>query len=326
MGDLWVEDPVGLDAAEQLALDAARRSGVSVRELSSPVEHLAAEGLLARIWNTGAGRPPMSRDLMRAIAWSGGYVAGAYLGNDLVGVSVAFLTAGGAKGSAALADDSAVPRLDGEDATVAPVRLVPGMAVQLHSHLAGAAPESAGRRVGTALKLHQRAWALARGIEAITWTFDPLVRRNAYFNLTKLGAEATQYLSDFYGDMDDGINAGQGSDRLAVRWDLRRPPGPPVRAVPADAPALIAAGQVVLGASPDGLPAPASVSDPTGPWLCLVPEDIEDLRRRDPGAARQWRLAVRAVMAPALTGGRQIASFDRAGWYLMVSRQTEERS
>ena len=45
-----------------------------------------------------------------------------------------------------------------------------------------------GRNLGRALKLYQRQWAIDRGLSEITWTFDPLVSRNAYFNLVKLGA------------------------------------------------------------------------------------------------------------------------------------------
>ena len=85
------------------------------------------------------------------------------------------------------------------------------------------------RNVGYALKLHQRAWALQRGIATITWTFDPLVRRNAYFNLAKLGVRATRYLPNFYGAMQDPINAGDDTDRLLVDWDLASPPKRPDR-------------------------------------------------------------------------------------------------
>ena len=92
--------------------------------------------------------------------------------------------------------------------------------LSLHSHLAGVLPARAGRGHGEALKRHQWRWARERGLEAITWTFDPLVRRNAVFNLVKLGARVTAYHEDFYGEIHDGINAGERTDRLVVRWEV----------------------------------------------------------------------------------------------------------
>ena len=74
--------------------------------------------------------------------------------------------------------------------------------------------------MGFALKLHQRAWALSRDVTTITWTFDPLVCRNAYFNVAKLAATPAEYLPDFYGEMDDVINGSDDSDRLLVHWPL----------------------------------------------------------------------------------------------------------
>ena len=74
--------------------------------------------------------------------------------------------------------------------------------------------------VGFELKQHQRRWCLERGVKTIEWTTDPLVRRNAYFNLTKLGARASDYLVNFYGAMTDGLNAGEESDRLLISWEL----------------------------------------------------------------------------------------------------------
>ena len=82
-------------------------------------------------------------------------------------------------------------------------------------------PTYAGRAVGTAIKLHQRDWALAHGGTAITWTYDPLVARNAHFNLNRLGARPERYLLDVYGELRDDLNRGDPSDRLLVRWSLK---------------------------------------------------------------------------------------------------------
>ncbi|PJI52362.1 hypothetical protein CTI14_43535, partial [Methylobacterium radiotolerans] len=67
----------------------------------------------------------------------------------------------------------------------------------LHSHIAGVSGRMRGRSVGFALKVHQRAWALSEGLEEISWTFDPLISRNAHFNLVKLAAEPTSYHRNF---------------------------------------------------------------------------------------------------------------------------------
>ena len=93
-----------------------------------------------------------------------------------------------------------------------------------------------------------------------TWTFDPLVRANARFNLVKLGAVAVAYLTDFYGEMQDGINAGDRSDRCAVKWELDDPgPRPPAPVHPSKArspPSWCQRATVLLAVGPD---------DATGP-------------------------------------------------------------
>ncbi|NBP52503.1 MAG: GNAT family N-acetyltransferase, partial [Actinobacteria bacterium] len=77
------------------------------------------------------------------------------------------------------------------------------------------------------LKVAQREWALARGITEIRWTFDPLIARNAFFNLTRLGAVGAVYHADLYGTMTDPVNAGDATDRVEARWDLTGPVGHP---------------------------------------------------------------------------------------------------
>ncbi|MCI2429192.1 hypothetical protein LM602_04720 [Candidatus Acetothermia bacterium] len=76
---------------------------------------------------------------------------------------------------------------------------------------------------GYELKLKQREAVLAQEIELITWTFDPLVSSNAYFNLHKLGVISNRYERDLYGDMRDRLNAGLETDRLTVEWWINSP-------------------------------------------------------------------------------------------------------
>src|SRR5205823_7392831 len=75
-----------------------------------------------------------------------------------------------------------------------------------HSHMLGVVQDAQSRGVGYALKLAQRAACLDAGIDEVRWTYDPLVARNARFNLVKLGAVATRFLPGFYGEMTDRLN------------------------------------------------------------------------------------------------------------------------
>ncbi|MGI8867414.1 MAG: GNAT family N-acetyltransferase [Mycobacteriales bacterium] len=283
------------DDAHDAAAAAAAASGLTVREVSDPAEHRVIEHLLSGIWSTGH-KPPMPGDIMRMLSYTGSYVAGAYRGTRLVGAGVGFLT-------------DALPEIG---------------AAHLHSHVLGVASAERGRQVGFALKLHQRAWALARGFDRITWTFDPLVRRNAHFNLSKLGAQPTRYLLDFYGDMPDGLNAGQGSDRLLVEWPLQAPhvhaaahgtPAQPDARWPAAGARRVL--RVGAGDAPerDG----RSGGGPgRGTAVCQIPQDIEALREADPEAGLAWRRALRSVLSPAMADGAHIAGFDRTLGYLLV--------
>jgi predicted GNAT superfamily acetyltransferase len=248
-----------------------------------------ADLLLADIWATGPASP-VPAHLMRALAHSGNYVAGAWAGTQLVGASVAVL---------AWHDGS----------------------VGLHSHVTGVVSWLRGTHVGLALKLHQRAWALERGIDEIGWSFDPLIRRNAWFNLKKLGAEAVAYEPDFYGSMTDGINAGDMTDRCLVRWALTasdvmaRCEGLGVNTDGPDPP-----GTRLLDEGRDGYPV---VTSPTPPGdepvqLCRVPADIEGWRQAQPERARAWRLALRHTLGIVMAAGFVARTMTRDGCYVLT--------
>jgi predicted GNAT superfamily acetyltransferase len=170
----------------------------------------------------------------------------------------------------------------------------------LHSHAAGVTKAGAGRHIGFALKQNQRAWAIGHGLTTVTWTYDPLVRRNAFFNVTRLGARPVEYLVDFYGEMTDAINAGQGSDRLMVHWDLT-----------SDAVARCATRSI---AEPESPTTPNPLSDNHVRYV-QVPADIELMRREDPTEARRWRMAVRETLGGLLATGWSVVSVSREGYY-----------
>src|SRR5262249_7464429 len=92
--------------------------------------------------------------------------------------------------------------------------------LHLHSHMLAVLEPWQARGVGFALKLAQRAAALDAGVSDMRWTFDPMLLRNARFNLVKLGTVGTRLLRDFYGDREDELNRGERSDRFEVSWPL----------------------------------------------------------------------------------------------------------
>ncbi|GAB2847009.1 GNAT family N-acetyltransferase [Microbacterium insulae] len=227
--------------------------GIDIRPLDTVAEVHRASQVLADVWGgDNGGMPP---NLLRALAHSGNYAVGLYQADRMVGASVAFFAAPAAR--------------------------------SMHSHITGVLPGLQSRGLGRALKQHQREWALARDVGHITWTFDPLVARNAHFNLRTLGTRVTEYLVDHYGPMDDGVNRGDETDRVMVSWALAAPPVP----TPGDE-------RVV-----------ASVA---------VPRDIETLRREAPADAAAWRVRVREAILARLGEGLVIGGFDDDRGYLFV--------
>jgi predicted GNAT superfamily acetyltransferase len=282
------------DATPDAAADrAAAAAGVRVREVSLLEDLREVYRLYDGIWRPDPKNPPVTTELLRALTKAGNYAAGAYDGTELVGACVGFF---------------AVP-----DART-------GGPLELHSHIAGVSKASLGRSVGFALKQHQRAWALRRGVARIAWTFDPLVSRNAYFNLAKLAALPAEYLPNFYGGMHDGINGSDESDRLLVHWDLASPDVQAasvgrLRAVDAEELRTLGAS-VGLSRSADGRPQLGTVEGAT--VLVAVPSDIEAIRSVDPAGAQAWRMAVREVLGAAMAQGARVVGFDRSGWYVVA--------
>jgi predicted GNAT superfamily acetyltransferase len=248
---------------------------VTVRELAGSREMVAASTLWDAIWFRADSGHEVDPALMVALSHAGGYLAAAFVGPTMVGAALGFW---------------GVPT----DGT-------------LHSHITGVLPEHAGRGIGSAIKAHQRDWVLARGGTAITWTFDPLVSRNAHVNLNRLGARPESYLPDLYGDLDDDLNRGDPSDRLLVRWRLSEAASP--RSAAPAAPLLV---------DRDGTPELATAGADTARATALtvaVPDDVTTLRRTDPAAASRWRTAVRDALLPRLDSGWSITGFDRATGY-----------
>ena len=309
MPDMLAETVVAetvLAEAGETAARAAKAAGVVIRELGTLDELGAMIALFDEIWAPEGGDSSLRLDLLRAMTKAGNYAAGAFdlVSDELLGACLGFFG--------------------------------PPARAELHSHIAGVGAAGLGRAVGFALKLHQRAWCLRRGVRAIAWTYDPLIRRNGYFTLVKLGARPVEYLRNFYGEMDDAINGGTETDRVLVHWDLcselvadacRGRPRQASSAAERERGAVTA-----LSAGPDGLPVPgltagalpvagsaansAADGEPGARTLLVgVPADIEAMRVSDPAGAAAWRTALRDVLSPLLSGGARVTGFDRDGWY-----------
>jgi predicted GNAT superfamily acetyltransferase len=93
--------------------------------------------------------------------------------------------------------------------------------IYLHSHMLAVRKEYRNSGLGRKMKLMQREDALARGIELIEWTFDPLEIKNAYLNIEKLGAIARRYNINQYGITSSPLQGGLPSDRLIAEWWLK---------------------------------------------------------------------------------------------------------
>jgi predicted GNAT superfamily acetyltransferase len=250
---------------------------VSLRRFESLQDADRILGVLRATWG---GHEPFPREMIRALADSGNEPILAFDGPDAIGYVLGW---------------SGVEPEDG---------------LHVHSHMLAALPDRRHRGVGFALKLAQRALALEQGIEVVRWTFDPLIARNAYFNLHKLGAIADRFERNHYGEMSDELNAGERSDRFTVRWDLVREPGP----------RMVELGVAALEASGEG---PGEVRAPTGRSASVaVPREYAELRGADPSSASAWRDASAAAIEACLGAGMVAAAFDQEGSrYVFVARE-----
>jgi predicted GNAT superfamily acetyltransferase len=280
-----VADPSAdqLEHAARAARAAADRADVVVRPLESLAEFEAASELIGRIWSD-EGEPKAPVNLLRALSHAGDFVAGAFRDGQLVGISLGFF---------GLAESE----------------------LHLHSHITGVAPGFQGKSLGFALKQFQRSWALDRGARMIEWTADPLVRANVCFNLTKLGAAIVAYHENFYGLLQDGLNASSESDRVVIRWDLTSPQSIRAAEVAADE-AVPARGLVVLESGLDGTP--TSYRGDADVLLAWIPQDIVRLREKDARLADVWRHALREAIGPRLRDGFRAETITRDGWLVLT--------
>jgi predicted GNAT superfamily acetyltransferase len=284
---------VGADRARAVADGAARAAGIDIRPAESLADFRLVQKTLDAVFGIAPGESEASIDLLVAFAHTGQYLvlardarAG---GRPVLGTSLGFFCA--------------------------PDRST------LHSHATAVLQAGRDRHVGWALKLHQRTWTMVRGLDTITWTFDPLIRRNAWFNLAKLAATPTAFEVDFYGAIMDAVNAGDESDRLFLAWQLRAErvavacDGAPLVASVAD---MIADGAPrLLEIGPGERPSRSVLPRGADCGLVQVPSDIESMRTAEPALALRWRRELRSVLTEVGDRGLGVVSVGRDGWYVL---------
>ena len=267
-----------------------------LRILETPEEMVAVEGLTRAIW-PGNDLEVVPAHLLLAAAHNGGLVAGAFAGDRLVGFVFGF------------------PGL---------VATPEGLQVKHYSHELGVHPDFRDRGLGFELKRFQRQIVQGQGIGRVTWTYDPLLSRNARLNIAKLGAVCNTYLRDAYGELRDNPNAGLLSDRFQVDWWLDSPRvvarmAESPRALPG-LPDLLRRGARLLNPpNSAGIARPpheATASrwgivlegTPT-PLLVEIPTDILSMKASDPGLALAWRLGTRACFEGLFGHGFAVTDF-----------------
>ena len=230
---------------------------IQIRCLENFQEQKSARKIFDITWSMESGTE-ITPNLLQAMTHSGSYLSGAFIENKIVGAAFAFPATN-----------------DG---------------LHLHSHMTAVLPEFRDKGVGYALKIDQWSWAKKMSYSYLSWTFDPLVRRNAKLNIAKLGVDISAYFPNFYGDMPDALNAGDESDRLMVSWrtDI-------------DAPK---ARELISKPEPDDV-------------LIEIPEDIVAIRSRNQSESMKWRRQVREQFTATFEKNGKVIGFSANNEYVV---------
>ena len=274
--------------------DSLRLVALRIDVADSPEAMSAARAVFDDVW-PGEGTQVTS-NLLRALVHAGGYCSVVLDDDRVVGAALGF------------------PSRDAS---------LPG-GVYLHSHMAAVVDGLRDRGIGAAVKQHQREWAREQGIPVVSWTFDPLVRRNAHFNVNRLGVEVRSYYPDFYGEMTDAINAGDRTDRLVAWWVVdseRAHAAARGELVIPDHESLLRTARDLIRLV-DGVPHVADPPSPGETVLVSLPDDVVSLRQADPALGLQWRLAVREALTTSFEAGLRVSAVTSAGAYVLTPEET----
>ena len=228
-----------------------------IAKLDNIESQFHARMIFDKTWSLDFGTE-ITPNLLQAMVHGGSYLAGAFIDNKIVGAAFAFPATNGG--------------------------------LHLHSHMTAVLPEFRDKGVGYALKLDQWNWAKKKNYSHLSWTFDPLVRRNAKLNIAKLGVDISAYHLNFYGDMPDALNAGDESDRLMVSWstDINTPKARELITKPE-----------------------------TGDILIEIPEDIVAIRSKNQSESMKWRRQVREKFLAAFEKNGKVIGFSANNEYVV---------
>ena len=232
-------------------------NSIQVRELENLQDQDFGRNIFDITWSMDAGTE-ITPNLLQAMVHSGSYLSGAFIDNKIVGAAFAFPATNGG--------------------------------LHLHSHMTAVLPEFRDKGVGYVLKIDQWNWAKKQNYSYLSWTFDPLVRRNAKLNIAKLGVDISAYFPNFYGDMPDALNAGDESDRLMVSWrtDIDAPKARELITKPE-----------------------------TGDILIEIPEDIVAIRSKNQSESMKWRRQVREQFLAAFEKNGKVIGFSANNEYVV---------
>ena len=232
-------------------------SNISIRPLTSLPDQALGRMIFDHTWAMDAGTE-ITPNLLQAMIHSGAYLSGAFIDGECVGAAFAFpATTGGP---------------------------------HLHSHMTAVIDKFRDKGIGHALKVDQYKWAKQNSYKEITWTFDPLVARNAKLNILKLGVDISAYYPNFYGDMPDELNAGDESDRVM-------------------------ASLKVVGDAPT--PRTAISAPDKSAVLIAIPSDIVAIRVKDIAENLRWRREVRDKFVGVLARGGKVVGFSVNNEYVV---------
>ena len=239
------------------------------------------ETLIDEIWGGGAA-DAIPAHLLITIARNGGLIFGAYEAEKMVGLALGFL------------GTHQTPQ---------------GTLVKHCSHQMGVHPDHRGKGIGFALKKAQWQMARKQGIDLMTWTYDPLLSRNAYLNIGQLGAICKTYKREYYGEMVDALNAGLASDRFEVEWWLNtrrvehRLDTENYQRISLDDYRKGDAQQLYIPETnaTSGLLRPPEIYFPPEGKLVLmpIPSNFQTMRGEDLALARDWRFFTREIFEEA---------------------------